>query len=98
MIREAYFDAQPEAARAAGRVDLLRIVGAFQPPAERGSRKRHTLVIDLDDDDDGLFEQMSKDTRSKIRRAMQKDALQVAAAAAPSPADVVADLERLAVR
>jgi hypothetical protein len=87
-IREAYFDAPRDEASTSGRVDLLRIVGAFQPPSERGSRKRHTLVIDLADDDERLFEQMSKDTRSKIRRAMQKDPLQVAAAAAPSPGDV----------
>jgi len=87
-IREAYFDVAGAEAPSLGRVDLLRIVGAFRPPSERGSRKRHTLVIDLAHDDDRLFEQMSKDTRSKLRRAMQKDLLQVAAAVDPSPGEV----------
>jgi hypothetical protein len=87
-IREAYFDVPHAEAGTPGRVDLLRIISAFRPPSERGSRKRHTLVIDLVDDDDHIFEQMSKDTRSKIRRAMHKDPLQVAAATAPSSGDV----------
>lgn len=85
-IREAYFDA-PDA-QASGRIDLLRIVCAFQPPSERGSRKLHTLVIDLADDEDRLFEQMARDTRSKIRRAMERDPLQVAETATPSSSDV----------
>jgi hypothetical protein len=87
-IREAYFDAPQAEAPVPGHVDLLRVVCAFRPPTERGTRKRHTLVIDLAEDDDRLFEQMSKDTRSKIRRAMEKDSLQVAAAVDPSPGDV----------
>ncbi len=87
-IREAYFHVPQAEAEIAGHVDLLRVVCAFQPPSERGSRQRHTLVIDLADDDDRLFEQMSKDTRSKIRRAMEKDPLEVAAAAEPEPGDV----------
>ena len=87
-IREAYFDAPHAGAPIRGHVDLLRVVCAFRPPSERGARKRHTLVIDLAEDDDRLFEQMSKDTRSKIRRAMQRDPLRVAAAVEPSPGEV----------
>ena len=87
-IGEAYFSAAAADAPGLSRIDLLRIVAAFSPPSERGARKRHTLVIDLDDDEDRLFEQMSKDTRSKIRRAMQKDPLEVTAAAEPSAAQV----------
>ena len=85
-IGEAYFDAA--GARDLGRVDLVRIVCAFSPPVEHGSRERHTLVIDLAGDEDRLLEQMSKDTRHKIRRAMQKDPLRVAAAVQPSSAAV----------
>jgi Acetyltransferase (GNAT) domain len=87
-IGEAYFDAVGADARSLGRVDLMRVVGAFSPPSERGSRERHTLVIDLAADEDRLLEEMSKDTRSKIRRAMQKDPLEVAAAEDPSGAAV----------
>ena len=87
-IGEAYFDEAGADVRGLGRVDLLRIVGAFSPPAERGARERHTLVIDLAADEDHLLEDMSKDTRSKIRRAMQKDALQVAAIDDPSGAAI----------
>ena len=68
-IGEAYFDEAPASVE---RVDLMRIVGAFSPPDE-GSRQLHTLVVDLSADEDAIFEQMSKDTRSKVRRAMQKD-------------------------
>lgn len=87
-IGEAYFEAAAGSAPALGRVDLLRIVGAFSPPSERGSRKRHTLVIELAADEDRLLEQMSKDTRSKIRRAMQRDPVQVGAAPEPSESQV----------
>jgi hypothetical protein len=85
-IGEAYFDAA--SARDLGRVDLLRVVGAFSPPVEHGSRERHTLVIDLATDEDRLLEQMSKDTRYKIRRAMRKDPLRVAATVQPSSATI----------
>jgi hypothetical protein len=88
MIGEVYFDAGAVDARGLARIDLLRIVAAFSPPSERGWRKRHTLVIDLTQDEDRVLEQMSKDTRSKIRRAMQKDPLEVAAAPDPSAAQV----------
>jgi FemAB family len=87
-IGEAYFDAAAVKAPGLARIDLLRIVAAFSPPSERGSRKRHTLVIDLAEDEDRLLEQMSKDTRSKIRRAMQRDSLDVAAVPEPSAAQV----------
>ena len=86
-IGEAYFDASVAGPRD-GRVDLLRVVAAFTPPSERGSRKRHTLVIDLAQDEDRILEQVSKDTRSKIRRAIERDPLQVAAACEPSQAQV----------
>lgn len=87
-IGEAYFSAAAADAPGVPRIDLLRIVAAFSPPSERGVRKRHTLVIDLGDDEDRLLEQMSKDTRSKIRRAMQRDPLEVTSAAEPSGAQV----------
>ena len=84
-IGEAYF--VDEAPADLERVDLLRVVGAFSPPGE-GSRELHTLVLDLSADEDALFEQMSKDTRSKIRRAMQKDPLTMNAVPEPSDAEV----------
>jgi hypothetical protein len=84
-IGEAYFDPAP--ARGHERVDLMRVVGAFSPPGE-GSRELHTLVLDLSADEDALLEEMSKDTRYKIRRAMQKDPLSVDAATEPSAAEV----------
>jgi Acetyltransferase (GNAT) domain len=87
-IGEAYFDASAGDAPGLGRVDLLRIVGAFSPPSERGSRKRHTLVIDLAESDDRLLEQMAKDTRSKIRRATERDSVEVTAATQPTEAEV----------
>jgi lipid II:glycine glycyltransferase (peptidoglycan interpeptide bridge formation enzyme) len=85
-IGESYFDAA--SAPHLGRVDLLRVVVAFSPPVEHGSRERHTLVIDLGSDEDRLLEQMSKDTRYKIRRAMRKDPVQVAATVQPSSATI----------
>jgi Acetyltransferase (GNAT) domain len=87
-IGEAYFDAAAADAPGLARVDLLRIVGAFSAPSARGARKRHTLVIELAADDDRLLGQMSRDTRSKIRRAMQKDPVEVAAAPEPSEGQV----------
>jgi FemAB family len=83
-IGEAYFDPAPERV---DRVDLMRVVGAFSPPDE-GSRQLHTLVLDLSADEDAIFEQMSKDTRSKVRRAMQKDPLTVGALPEPSAGEV----------
>jgi hypothetical protein len=87
-IGEAYFDATAADAGTLGRVDLLRIVDAFTPPADGGARELHTLVIDLADDEERILEQMSKDTRSKLRRAEQKDALTLAAATTPTGQDV----------
>ncbi len=84
-IGEAYFDPAP--ADGDERVDLMRVVGAFSPPGE-GARELHTLVLDLSTDEDALLEEMSKDTRYKIRRAMQKDPLTVDAATGPSAAEV----------
>jgi hypothetical protein len=83
-IGEAYFDEAPADVE---RVDLMRVVGAFSPPDE-GARQLHTLVVDLSADEDALLEQMSKDTRSKIRRAMQKDPLEATAATEPTAAEV----------
>src|ERR687892_163281 len=83
-IGEAYFDPAPGRV---DRVDLMRVVGAFSPPDE-GSRQLHTLVLDLSADEDAIFEQMTKDTRSKVRRAMQKDPLTVGAATEPSAGEV----------
>jgi hypothetical protein len=83
-VGEAYFDPAPD--DAPQRVDLMRVVGAFSPPDE-GSRRLHTLVLDLSADEDALLEEMSKDTRYKIRRAMQKDPLTVSAATEPSAAE-----------
>jgi hypothetical protein len=84
-VGETYFDAD---ARGVGRVDLLRIVNTFTPPADVAWREGHTLAITLGDDEERLFEQMSKDTRSKVRRAIQKDALGVDGAPAPAAAEI----------
>jgi hypothetical protein len=86
-IGEAYFDAAAADAPGLGRIDLLRIVGAFSPPPG-DVRKLHTLVLDLGLDEDGLLAQMGKDTRSKIRRAAERDPLQVSGTPAPTDADV----------
>jgi len=85
-IGEMYFDAA--SAHDLGRIDLLRVVAAYSPPVEHGARERHTLVIDLAGDEDRLLEQMSKDTRYQVRRAMQKDPLRVAGTVQPSSAMV----------
>jgi lipid II:glycine glycyltransferase (peptidoglycan interpeptide bridge formation enzyme) len=66
----------------------VRVVCVFSPPVEHGSPERHTLVVDLATDEDRLLEQMSKSTRYKILRAMQKDPLRVTAAVEPSTAAV----------
>lgn len=87
-IGEAYFDPAAAGTPVHERVDLLRIVAAFSPPSEQGSRRRHTLVIDLGDDEDRLLAGMSKDTRSKIRRATDKDPTRVDAAPDPSETQV----------
>jgi hypothetical protein len=86
-IGEAYFDAAAGDAPALGRIDLLRIVGAFSPPPG-DARRRHTLVLDLGLDEDALLAQMSKDTRSKIRRAAERDPLEVSGAPEPTEADI----------
>jgi hypothetical protein len=87
-IGEAYFDAAAADAPGLARLDLIRIVGAFSPPSDPGARRLHTLVVDLGLDEDGLLAQMSKDTRSKIRRAAERDPLQVSGAPDPSRAEV----------
>jgi hypothetical protein len=87
-ITEAYFAAPAADAAELPRSDLLRVVGAFSPPPVRGLRKRHTLVLDLGVDEDDLLGQMSKDTRSKIRRAAERDPLEVAGAPHPSEAEI----------
>jgi Acetyltransferase (GNAT) domain len=89
-IGEAYFDAAAADAPNGDRVDLVRILSAFSPPSHRGSRQRHTLVIGLADDEDQLLAQVSKETRSKIRRAADRDPVEVAGDANPSPAEVSA--------
>ena len=87
-IGEAYFDPAAADAPGVGRVDLVRIVAAPEPASERGWRRRHTLVLDLDGDEDALLGQMGKDTRSKIRRAAERDPVEVAGDASPTDADV----------
>jgi hypothetical protein len=87
-IGEAYFDPEATGEASLGRVDLLRIVGAFSPPSRDSARELHTLVVDLTQDEDAILAGMSKDTRSKVRRAEQKDALSLDAIPAPSSADV----------
>jgi hypothetical protein len=87
-ISEAYFDPAPAEAQSAGRVDLVRIVGALTPPEGPPPRKRHTLLIDLAGEEDHLLGQMTKDTRSKIRRAADRDPLEVTGISEPSAADV----------
>jgi hypothetical protein len=86
-IGEAYFDADAADAPALGKVDLLRIVGAFTPPPGP-ARRRHTLVLDLGLDEDALLGQMSKDTRSKVRRGAERDPLEVSGAPEPTAADI----------
>lgn len=86
-IGEAYFDPEATGEGSLGRVDLLRIVGAFSPPARDAARELHTLVVDLSQDEDAILAGMSKDTRAKLRRA-EKDALSPGAIANPSRADV----------
>jgi hypothetical protein len=87
-IGEAYFHPAAVDASGLGRLDLVRIVGAFAPPAGGDARKRHTLVLDLGLDEDALLAQMSKDTRSKVRRAAERDPLQVWGAPEPSDAEI----------
>jgi hypothetical protein len=45
-------------------------------------------VLDLSADEDGLLRQMSKDTRSKVRRAMERDPVEVSGAPSPSEAQI----------
>jgi hypothetical protein len=92
-IGEAYFDPAAADAPGVGRVDLVRIVAAPEPASGRGWRQRHTLVLDLGDDEDALLGQMGKDTRSKIRRAAERDPVEVAGTATPTDADVDAFAE-----
>ena len=91
-IGEAYFDPDAADAPGLGRVDLMRIVGAFTPPSGP-ARKRHTLVLDLGQDEDALLAQMGKDTRSKIRRGAERDPLEVSCMPEPTGADIDAFAE-----
>jgi lipid II:glycine glycyltransferase (peptidoglycan interpeptide bridge formation enzyme) len=68
----------------------VRILAAFSPPSRGTSRQRHTLVIDLAEDEDELLAGVSKDTRSKIRRAADRDPVEVAGDANPSGAELSA--------
>jgi hypothetical protein len=87
-IGEAYFDAAAADAPGVGRVDIVRIVAAPSPASDRGWRKRHTLVLDLGEDEDALLAQMAKETRSKIRRAADRDPVEVTGAASPTDAEI----------
>jgi hypothetical protein len=91
-IGEAYFDADATGASDLGRVDLLRIVSSFTPPPGP-ARKLHTLVLDLGLDEDALLAQMGKDTRSKVRRAAERDPLEASGAPEPTGADIDAFAE-----
>src|SRR4051812_44294897 len=83
-VGEIYF--QAAAAWDLGSIDVLRIVAS--PAARSGGRRSndaHTLAIDLGRDEDELFDDISADTRRKIRRALDTDESSTRLHEAPTP-------------
>jgi len=70
IIGESYFDPGPQEL---GGVDLLRVRSVLTPKSKMPWKESHTLVLDLTETEDKLFDQMHKNTQYKVRRAMNKD-------------------------
>lgn len=84
-VGETYFHAPT--AWELGRIDVLRIIAApAAPSGGRPASHAHTLAIDLARDEDRIFGDISSDTRRKIRRALDKDAIETTMYPAPSAA------------
>ena len=67
-------------------LDLLRILGVFEPTSSQRWKRRHTLTVDLTGAEDALFAGMGKSTRYKVRRAMTRDRLRAETFHLPTPA------------
>jgi hypothetical protein len=87
-IGEAYFDPAAADAPEIGRVDLMRVVSAPVPGTDGDWRQLHALVLDLDDDEDGILGQMEYETRRQIRRAADRDLVEASGQTHPTKADV----------
>jgi hypothetical protein len=74
-IAERYFD--DSAPDRLPKIDILRFAGVLSPNTQRRWRQTQTLLIDLLQSDEVLLEKMGKNTRYKIRRAMDRDRLAV---------------------
>ncbi len=89
VIGESYFSEPADQFRR--HLDVLRVVAAATPPAgRRRSNDAHALAIDLARQEDQLFDDISADTRRKIRRALDTDESGTTMHVAPS-ADVMAE-------
>ena len=89
VIAESYFEAPGD--RAPSPADVLRVVAA--PAARAGGRRSaaaHVLAVDLAREEDQLFDDISADTRRKIRRAVDTDETGTTMHDAPAP-EVVAE-------
>jgi hypothetical protein len=89
-VAELYFDDEmPERLPA---VDLVRFLAIADPTSDRCWDRRHTLTVDLTPPEDRLFDQLSGNTRYKVRRAMLRDQVTVTMLDSPT----VEQVERFA--
>lgn len=70
-IAEAWFDLPPPS----GGADLVCYVQRPGPIPGGRNHEKHTLLIDLSQEEDALFAAVNPDTRTKIRRARDKDGI-----------------------
>jgi len=54
-------------------VDVIRIIQRSNPLAGKGYQEFYTILVDLKQDKDVIFNSMKKGTRNEIRRAAEKD-------------------------
>lgn len=85
VIGELYFGEEPPEDP---KVDLLRLLAVLEPSNGRRWRKLQTLVVDLGQEEDDLFAQMSKGTKYEVRRAMNKDGVATEFLQRPEPGAV----------
>jgi len=69
-VGELYFDPAP---KELGGIDLLRVLCVLCPKGKMPWKQSQTLVLDLTNTADQLFDQMHKSTKYKVRRAQFRD-------------------------
>lgn len=70
LIEEIWFDEEP---KLNSQVDVLHYIERTQPIPGIQFKEFHTMIVDLTQDRDELWNNLGKDNRYKIRRAEQRD-------------------------